>query len=109
MAINEAPIFSTFFAVSISAGRGSSPFPRIYAVRSGMAGLLSITILKCSWSFLAGVLFTIFKNRSAVASGPMPPKIPTVFPLAIENAPYIIVILLAYTYPARIEVRFPAW
>ena len=36
-------------------------------------------ILRCSWSVLAGVALRTFLNRSTVASGPMPPSIPTIF------------------------------
>ena len=43
-------------------------------VRSGIFGLLSMRILRWSWSFLAFVPLTIFVKRSMVASGPIPSK-----------------------------------
>lgn len=48
----------------------------------GSLGLLSIIILKCSQSFLAGVRSTSRRNISMVVYGPIPPRIPTTFSLA---------------------------
>ncbi|MCL6450593.1 MAG: hypothetical protein K6T75_04770 [Acetobacteraceae bacterium] len=79
MTMSSAPARSRFTAVATSSGRASGPSPLIARALSGMPGLESTIILRWSWSLRAGVARRIFRNMSADASGPMPPRMPTVF------------------------------
>src|ERR1700719_2147266 len=78
MASASAPARCRLPAIRTSAGVGSSPVPSIRcAMREGIFGLLSTMRCMWSWSSCAGVFATTRRIRSTVASGPIPPMMPT--------------------------------
>ena len=77
--MKSTPALSSTWADLVSCARGLSPACIMAFTREGTWGLLSMMMRRCSWSTEAGVRCTILANRSTVAIGPIPPRIPTVF------------------------------
>src|SRR5678815_4534525 len=80
MTRKSAPCASRPLAIPQSTGVGFSPVPSISAaMRDGILGLLSTRICRWSLSSWAGVAAISRRMKSTVASGPIPPMIPTTF------------------------------
>lgn len=77
--MKSAPACCRLRAVCVIFGSGDGPVPWMAGVLSSILELLSMMMWWWSWSFVTGVAWIILWNRSAVASGPIPPRIPMIF------------------------------